>query len=160
MDLVLDEPIRYRVMLADGGFSVHAADGSRGFRAPASTKGPKLYVYSRADHLIYIGVTTQGMGARLRHGMTANGAHGYHGYAWRRDGQPADLDVWLVKHADGSLIHEHALESVECEVVHAYRCRFGQWPAHQTEIHFRQIQPIHTRLAERIMDRYPAARPV
>lgn len=159
MDLLLADPIRYRVLLADGGFTVQGTNGVRGFRAPASVKGPKLYVYSRSSHLIYIGVTKQGMGARLRHGMTADGTHGYHGYAWRRDGQPADLDVWLVTHADGSLVSDVALESIECEVVHAYRVRFGQWPAHQTEIHFRQIAAIHTSLAERIMGHYPAARP-
>lgn len=158
VELVLDDPLRYRVVLADGGFAVHRPDGGRGFRAPASTKGPKLYVYARANHLIYVGITRQAMGARLRMGMTADGSHGYHGYAWRRDGQPADLDVWIARHADGSPVGDVALESIECEVVHLYRTRYGQWPPHQTEIHFRQILPVHTRLAARILDRYAGQR--
>lgn len=155
-ELVLAEPIRYRVIpAADGSYAVVGADGSRGFRTPVTNRCPKLYTYSRDDHLIYVGVAIRGITARLRDGMKANGAHGYHGYAWRKDGKPADLDIWLLTHADGSELHEHALESIECEVVYAYRHRFGQWLPFQTEIHFRQITTTHTRLATRILDRYP-----
>lgn len=155
-ELVLAEPIRYRVVpAADGSYAVFGADGTRGFRAPVTNRCPKLYSYSRDGQLVYVGVAIRGITARLRDGMKPTGRNGYHGYSWRKDGKPADLDVWLLTHADGSELHKHALECVECEVVYAYRSRFGQWPMHQTEIHFRQIDAIHTRLAERILDRFP-----
>ena len=156
--IILEHPLRYGITFDPVAYVVESADGRRGFRAPASSKCPKLYVFSRSGHLIYIGQTVQAMGTRLRQGMTASGESGYHGYAWRHDRQSVDLDVWVVSASNGCCVDPKELESIECEVVHAYRSRHGQWPLHQTEIHFRQIQPIHTHLAKVIMDHYSGER--
>jgi hypothetical protein len=45
------------------------------------------------------------------------------------------------------------VETIEAEIVFLIRQR-GQWPSHQTEIHFHPSRPYHRKAAEAIVNRY------
>jgi hypothetical protein len=47
------------------------------------------------------------------------------------------------------------METVEAEVVHLLRGRYGQWPAFQTEIHFHPSTSSHRRAAREVLELYP-----
>jgi hypothetical protein len=111
-----------------------------------------LYIVSVDEEPIYVGVTKQSLRNRLRLGWSANGGSGYYGYAWRHQLKEANIDVWC---------HEDApdknpaldIETVEAEVVFLIRSA-GQWPLHQTEIHFHPSTPAHRDIAKSIMGHY------
>ena len=83
-------------------------------------------------------------------GMRARGKNGYHGYAWKSLKGQMRLDVWYLEAETGAdLLRE--LESIEAEVVHFFRTSSGQWPSHQTEIHFHESNSFHRNAARRIL---------
>ena len=49
------------------------------------------------------------------------------------------------------------IETVEAEVVFLIRQEYGQWPEHQTEIHFHKSNDIHRKAAEDIINFYRKA---
>ncbi len=101
------------------------------FGAPATSKGPKLYIVRQAGKTLYVGITRQSITNRLRFGFKAKGLGGYHGYKWKGIKGNLDLLIWYFpKESD------HSIEAVEAEVVFAIRHRTGAWPSFQTEIHF------------------------
>ena len=146
----LNGPDRYHVTITDRSATVRAPNGTSHFVAPATTKSlPKLYVASKEGALLYVGATNQSMSVRLRGGLTANGAHGYHGYSWGKKNHAICLDIWYL---DGEHTKPVDLEAIEAEVVFLYRQESGQWPQEQTEIHFHPSNSIHRQCARQVID--------
>ncbi len=132
--------------------SVLAPNGDSKFSGEASKEVPKIYIISIGKKPLYVGETKQRVKERLRRGFNAIGEHGYYGYDWRRNFQSSDVDVWL--QVEGDTKTKREIEIVEAEVVYLIRQKYGQWPAHQTEIHFHQSQPTHREIAQDIIDHY------
>jgi hypothetical protein len=128
--------------------------GGTTFTAPATQRGPKLYVFADHETLIYVGQTVQGMAARMRLGFKADGTAGYYGYRWRHSVHLVGCFVWWL-HGVTAAEELLTLESIESEVVFAYRRKFDQWPLFQTEIHFHHSTAEHRRLAESILAAFP-----
>jgi hypothetical protein len=145
-------PVRYRMKFDVRSFSVECPQGTAKFSGFATSSKPKLYIASVDNVPIYVGVTKQSMRTRLRLGWNADGSGGYHGYAWRRLMSEAVLDVWCHEDAppDNQCLD---IETVEAEVVFLIRCA-GQWPLHQTEIHFHPSSEEHRAVAKSIFDTY------
>jgi hypothetical protein len=148
----ISAPQRYRLAFDANAFRVTCEKGTDKFSGIATSDKPKLYIASSADKPFYVGITKQSLRNRLRFGWSADGRGGYHGYAWRHKLTEANLDVWC---------HEDALETepmkdietVEAEVVFLIRSA-GQWPEHQTEIHFHPSKEVHRQTAAAIFARY------
>lgn len=146
----LNGPDKYHLTITDRAARVRAPDGTPHFVAPATVRGkPKLYVASKAGVLLYVGVTSQPMAVRLRGGLTADGTHGYHGYAWGREDHAIRLDIWYL---EGDDTNRTDLEAIEAEVVFLYRHESDQWPQAQTEIHFHQSDITHRECARQIVE--------
>lgn len=144
-------PDRYKLSFDASAFTVECAKGKKNFSGTATGKKPKLYVVSVDEQPIYVGVTKQPMQNRLRFGWKAKGEHGYHGYAFRHKLRRANLDVWCHEDAlDNSTLD---IETVEAEVVFLIRLA-GQWPLHQTEIHFHPSSEQHREIAAQVIRRY------
>ncbi len=135
----------------DCSYVLRCENGGRRFTGALARVGEKLYVIRSSDGTVaYVGVTKRPMATRLRNGRpTDQGQHGYHGYAWMRDPGEYWLDVWLLERCEGGDSLPH-LESIEAEVVFLVRQR-GDWPSHQTEIHFTRPGAVHRALARQVM---------
>lgn len=147
-------PDRYHLAFDAGSFSVRCPKGTPRFSGIATTSKPKLYIISVRGWPIYVGITKQSIRNRLRFGWSADGAHGYHGYAFRRKLSAAVLDIWC--HEDAP--NENPcldMETIEAEVVFLIR-EAGQWPKYQTEIHFHPSTEAHRKVARDIMSRFSA----
>lgn len=144
-------PERYALTYTPASFTVLCEKGTSRFSGIASSPMPKLYIASIDSKPIYVGVTKQRIQKRLTFGWKAVGEQGYHGYAWRHEGEAANLDVW--GHADAVDRDELDIETVEAEVVYLIR-KAGQWPEFQTEIHFHPSNETHRRVAENILARF------
>lgn len=151
----LHGPERYALTFDSRRFKVRAPDGGNKFRGRASRRETKLYVFSVDNAPIYVGVTKQPVGARLRLGWSAKGESGYHGYAFRRKIRRADLDVWYFEGRSTASTEVDA-ESVEAEIVFLIRAN-GQWPKYQTEIHFHPSEARHRELAAKVLEHYRIA---
>ncbi|QKG55217.1 hypothetical protein GKZ68_00325 [Hymenobacter sp. BRD128] len=145
-----------------------------GFRGRAAAQvGYKIYVLVNAAGVQYVGCTRTSMGARLRLGhqrfRTPRG--GYHGYQWLK--LPAlRLFVFPLPPALLALDAAHQTkpsqlaERIEAELVYAVRAHTGQWPLHQTEIHFHTLpdQPelatLTTSLAQQLYEHVTQPLPV
>ncbi|HMN41779.1 MAG TPA: hypothetical protein PKE29_13110 [Phycisphaerales bacterium] len=136
-------------------YVVKCPKGSPKFSGLATRRTPKLYLVGQDHWPIYVGMTRQSMNTRLRMGFTATGESGYHGYAWRRTCTAAWLDIWcLADDAVPPTVRD--AETVEAEIVFRIREK-GQWPEHQTEIHFYPSNDEHRRIADHIMGHYRKA---
>lgn len=149
--MVVSGPDRYSLSFDAHGFTVKCPKGTAKFSGSATNGKPKLYVVSAAGQPIYVGVTKQPMRARLRLGWNATGEHGYHGYAFRHHMNEADLDVWC--HEDATENSVLDVETVEAEIVFLIRSA-GQWPLHQTEIHFHPSTQQHRFIANQVISSY------
>jgi hypothetical protein len=111
---------------------------------------PKLYIVSADDPPIpfYVGITKQAMRNRLRLGWDASGESGYYGYAWRHRVSQANLDLWCHTDPPAETPCLDA-ETIEAELVFLIR-KSGQWPLHQTEIHFHPSTDLHRATAARM----------
>ena len=145
-------PERYGLTFDANTFAARCQKGTSKFSGIANCKKPKLYIVSIDEEPIYVGITKQRIPDRLRYGWSANGRTGYYGYAWRHCHTEANLDIWCHENppADNSTLD---IETVEAEVVFLVRAA-GQWPLHQTEIHFHPSKAVHRNLAESIIQRY------
>ena len=149
-------PERYKLSFTSASFAVLCQKGTAKFSGIATSKKPKLYIVSVDEKPIYVGVTKQSLRNRLRLGWNANGDSGYYGYAWRHHLVEANIDIWC--HEDAPDINPSLdIETVEAEVVFLIRSA-GQWPLHQTEIHFHPSTSAHRYIAASVMGRY-ALRP-
>jgi|SRR5580692_5786884 hypothetical protein len=144
----LEGPEQYRLTFTSDSFNVLCSKGSNKFSGIAMLKLPKLYIVSIGGKPIYVGTTKQAIRNRLRLGWAATGKSGYYGYAWRHGNTTAELDVWC--HMDAIGRNELDIETVEAEVVFLIR-QAGQWPTHQTEIHFHPSEAAHREAAASIM---------
>jgi hypothetical protein len=149
--MLIEGPERYRLMFTSDSFTVLCSKGSNKFSGIAMLKLPKLYIVSIGGKPIYVGTTKQVIRNRLRFGWAATGKGGYYGYAWRHGNTAAELDVWC--HIDAIGRNELDIETVEAEVVFLIR-QAGQWPAHQTEIHFHPSGAAHREAAASIIVHY------
>jgi len=150
--MLLSGPFRYGLKFdATRIIAVEDSDGAGKLSGPAARRVPKLYVISQDRKPLYVGVTRQTMLTRLRQGFDANGAHGYHGYAWRHHLEQAVLDVWVQDGSDGT---DKDLETIEAEVVFLIRKEYGQWPDYQTEIHFHPSESAHRESARSVIAHY------
>ena len=147
-------PDRYRLSFDATSFTVLCASGTPRFSGIATSPKPKLYIASVDNWPIYVGVTKQPMRTRLRIGWNADGTGGYHGYAWRSRMSAANLDIWC--HEDAPEQRSSLdMEILEAEVVFLIR-GVGQWPLHQTEIHFHPSNDEHRAMARQILSQYGA----
>ncbi len=140
---------RYTLTFDAARFTIKCPAGKPRFSGLATSSLPKLYVISVEEQSrpVYVGITKRTMGERLRIGWRADGSSGYYGYAWRRHYSEASMDVWCHADAvDGDCLD---IETVEAEVVYLIR-QAGQWPAHQTEIHFHPSTEVHRKVAAEI----------
>ncbi len=64
------------------------------------------------------------------------------------------MDIWCHENSPGEKTVD--IEIVEAEVVFLIRSA-GQWPLHQTEIHFHPSQQVHREVAASVMARYRKA---
>lgn len=145
-------PQRYELTFDRRGFRVTCERSTSRFSGIATSNKPKIYIVSRRGKPLYVGVTKQSIRNRLRFGWKAKGEGGYYGYAWRNVLTSATLDVWC--HEDASSVKPLLdIETVEAEVVFLIRSA-GQWPKHQTEIHFHPSSAVHREKAASIMSRY------
>ena len=147
----LDGPYRYKLSVAEGTLmSVSSPDGVDHFTKPVTQTGPKLYVVTQGLDPVYVGVTKQPIRARLRSGFTADGGHGYYGYAWAKVPGDFGLDIWI--QADPPAVEPlRGVETVEAEVVFLIRSAARSWPRYQTEIHFYESTAEHRDWADRIL---------
>jgi hypothetical protein len=109
---------------------------------------PKIYILKYKEKIIYVGITKMPLSNRFRYGLSASGLGGYHGYAWkqlaaRKESDPINLYIYLF----GS---EEWTEAIEAEIVYLIRYKTGNWPEHQTEIHFHQTTKAEKSMAEKI----------
>jgi predicted GIY-YIG superfamily endonuclease len=88
-----------------------------------NNKIPKLYIVSNNNRPVYVGITTQPIKKRLYYGFTTTGAHGYHGYAWRKHYKNVDMYIWLQKDEN----KKDDVEAVEAEVVHQSTSEHRKW---------------------------------
>lgn len=151
--LSLKGPDRYLLTFDRESFQVQCSRGTTKFSGIAATKGPKIYVLSDGTMPFYVGATRREIRPRLRDGWNANGRNGYHGYAWRKVLTSAELFVWAVVGASEGTLD---METIEAEVVFLIRA-IGQWPLHQTEIHFHPSTAAHRKLAAKIMEPFNVA---
>lgn len=111
-----------------------------GFQGAAAQVGYKIYALVNAAGVQYVGCTRTSMGARLRLGHQRF-HHPHGGYQWLRlpglrlfvFPLPTSL---LALHAAHHPKPSQLAERIEAELVYAVRHHTGQWPLHQTEIHF------------------------
>lgn len=142
-------PDKYTLVIKDRQALVQSSDGKSHFVTPATkNKKPKLYIVSKEGQLLYIGVTSQSMSARLRGGLTADGEHGYHGYSWGREDHSIQLDIWYLIESANPI---RDAETIEAETVFLSRLKSGQWPLAQTEIHFYSSGEEHRQCAQQIL---------
>lgn len=154
----LEGPFTYTVNVTGlGTYAVVNESGGNTFLAPATRRGPKLYVFADNHRLLYVGQTVQSMSARMRLGFQADGTGGYYGYRWRHEFNTARCLVWCL-HDVPEEEELHVLECIESEVVFAYRHRFDQWPMFQTEIHFHPSSPDHRAFAKQIFGPFNATK--
>lgn len=146
---------RYKLSFDPHRFTVLCPLGTAKFSGLATSRAPKLYVVSVEEEPIYVGITKQSVRNRLRLGWTANGQHGYHGYAWRHEFREANSDVWCHEDAPSETSCLD-IETVEAEIVYLIR-KAGQWPAFQTEIHFHPSTDTHRAIAQRIVAKFRVA---
>ena len=125
------------------------AESRKGFSAPVTQKGHKIYAVYREGRLIYVGVTNQPIGSRLRYGENPAPETGHHGYKWTSTPGKYDLFVWtLPENLEASMDQE---ETIEAEIAYQIRQETRQWPSGQTEIHFHKSSQLHRSIAERML---------
>jgi hypothetical protein len=151
--LALNAHQEYSLQPIDGGGYTLSQLGRRcTFSAPASTKGvAKLYTVSHEATLLYVGITQQRIGTRLKYGFRAEGKSGYHGYKWKLLRHEIRLDIWTARLLDGSA-KLRDLETVEAEVAFLCRQQSGHWPKFQHEIHFYQSNEHHRAAAKTVYE--------
>ena len=97
------------------------------FSRPVTYKSAaKLYIVSVNQEPVYVGAAMKPIGRRLSAGLK-----GTYKYKWKN--QP--IRIWMLEGAD-----KMAMETVEGEVVFLIRQQCDQWPKHQNEIHFQEVQ--------------------
>jgi hypothetical protein len=150
----VEGPERYHLTFDAEGYRVVSDTPVRGLCGLASRPVPKLYVVVADERPVYVGITRQRLGARFRLGWKADGANGYHGYAFRHALTEAFVDVWYLADPPADRASaDREIETLEAEVVFFIRQQ-GQWPAYQTEIHFHPSDERHRKTAQSIMRRY------
>ena len=163
---MLSGPFTYDITFKPESITgVEGPDGVTYFSGPASRPVPKLYVVSHKQRPIYVGVTKQRLGDRMRQGLQSDGDHGYYGYAWRHL-KRATVDIWLLEgnDPDKATVEEVkpeedypgkiTIETVEAEVVFLIRQKYGAWPQYQTEIHFHPSESTHRNAAQDVIRHY------
>ena len=146
----LSAPFKYQIQFPQNEItSVRTMNGDevrKGSSSSFTKPGPKLYVISRNQKPIYVGVTTERIRSRLNKGFKD-----MYGYQWGCLGK-ANIDLWMLTGAD-----QRTLETVEGEVAFLIRQVSGHWPKYQIEIHFHQSNDEHREAAQKIVSCYVGA---
>jgi gamma-glutamylcyclotransferase (GGCT)/AIG2-like uncharacterized protein YtfP len=101
------------------------------FSKPETGTDPKIYAILLPDNtLLYIGQTKQSLSSRFRMGLNPQHQTGYHGYKWKNNAK-IKIHCYTIPSCD-----KEEIESIEAEMVYNHRESTGNWPFHQTEIHF------------------------
>jgi len=132
---------------------VCSPEGIIKFTGALSKQCSKVYAISTENEIVYVGSSKQPIRSRIDGALKANGDRGYRGYAWKNSEQKLNLDVWTFeayKLIKGSRCIN--AETIEAEVVFLIRLREGNWPKHQTEIHFHKASEEHKQFASKIYD--------
>lgn len=139
-------------MLGPFSYSLRIINGKiikiKNFEAPVTFNNDKIYVISNCESIIYIGVTSQPIGTRLRMGQDhfKNPKNGYYGYKWLNQNRELNLDIFVSEDNEARENNEF-IETVEAEIAYLVRNVDGQWPIAQTEIHFHPSLEEHRRIA-------------
>ncbi|MBI2512123.1 MAG: hypothetical protein HYV96_09090 [Opitutae bacterium] len=127
--------------------------GEEKFTGMVAQHCSKVYVVSDRGRIVYVGSSKQPLRNRLYGALRSKGQSGYFGYAWKKSTAALTLDVWVL---DGVRVEKGkrcvTAETVEAEVVFLIRERDGNWPKHQTEIHFHPSEPRHREIAATIYE--------
>lgn len=144
-------PQRFDLSLGENGTYRLTVEGvTCKFSGPSSGQGlAKLYTLSANGVLLYVGIAKRRMSARLRHGFTAKGKGGYHGYKWKHLRGGLRLIVWTANFGGESAGLED-LKIIEAEVAFLCRQESDQWPRYQHEIHFFPSERFHRMSARKI----------
>ncbi len=136
-------PFTYQIKVVNGEMQK-----DRNFESPVTLNNGKIYVISDNLQIIYVGVTSQSIGTRLRTGQDhfKNPKNGYYGYKWLNEDRNLYLDIFVSEESEIREDNEF-IETVEAEVAYLVRNLDGQWPANQTEIHFHPSSEKHRRAA-------------
>lgn len=138
------ETFKYRLFLADKGEKRVIEEKRQAGKSVKFTgkvnlkKVPKIYILRNETEIVYVGFTSQNIGARLSGGMWADGRAGYHGYKWRNE---KELDLYVIVFEDNLTDgkkdpKKEIYETIEAELVFTIRQSTGRYPAFQNEIHF------------------------
>jgi hypothetical protein len=132
---------------------VRSSTGEQKFTGLVAKECSKVYVVSAGRNIVYVGSSKQPIRTRLDGALKANGANGYYGYAWKTSSDRLNLDVWVLEEVEVKKGRRCIIaETVEAEIVFLIRLREGNWPKHQTEIHFHPSSKQHRRWAEEIYE--------
>jgi hypothetical protein len=122
--------------------------GEKKFLGPVAKHSSKVYVVSSGKRIIYVGSSKQPIRSRLYGAIKATGQNGYSGYPWKKSKEALNLDVWILP--DVAVVKGKrclTAETVEAEIVFLIRLKDGNWPPHQTEIHFHSSNAKHRKWA-------------
>ena len=139
---------RYRITLKNRKIASIEMSGHkvRSFTQPdTENKLPKIYVVKSGSKVIYVGVTSQSIRNRLRHGLEAQGKSGYHGYKWKNLNE-VDILIWCFPEEESL----DRIEAIEAELVYLLRQHTRKWPEYQTEIHFHNTSEDEINVAKAI----------
>lgn len=104
----------------------------------------KIYIIKNGIDVVYVGITSQSIRNRFRYGLRARGKGGYHGYKFKNLNKINLIIFCFNKDNIGRI------EAIEAEIVYLVRNRTGNWPKHQTEIHFHKATKEEKRIAHLI----------
>lgn len=106
----------------------------------------KIYIVKFCNDFLYVGKTTQAIGARFRGNFSTyrdslkknNGLKNY-SYKWIKEfvNSEEELDLYVFRL---QATYDDIAESIEAELVFLIRKEKGYWPKFQHEIHFRNSE--------------------
>lgn len=121
----------------------------------------KIYIIQYGADLIYVGYSSQSIGARLNNGLKAPGTFkDYKGYKWKEYVNQILLHVFVFGDVLKEMKSEEAkakisfVEAIEAEIAYRIRTETGKWPLYQNEIHFNNVDLENTsRIAAEIYNK-------
>lgn len=145
-----------RHLLKDGGWHFR-----RGFEAPLTTPGSKVYIFASKEEIFYVGKTSQKSvtsrfvsafkacreakirgfkGYEFKNHHTDSLLHVFTSTAWNKSGPKKGTALWV-----------DDAELIEAEVCYLIRLKTGQWPKYQNEIHFGRFKKEHLQAAKDVL---------
>ena len=133
----------------------------RGFEAPLTTPGSKVYLFANKEEIFYVGKTSQkSVTSRFLSAFKANREKrisGFKGYEFKNHHTESLLHVFTSADWNnsgtkkGTALWVDDAELIEAEVCYLIRSKTGQWPKYQNEIHFGRFKVEHLQAAKNIL---------